>query len=417
MNETHEKSVKVQEKDNRKKDLTAKIMCVVGAVLLWFYVVSSQTIIDERRFASIPVEIMSTEIIENEYGMTVISGYNYTVDVTVSGVKNELNRLSAEDISAYVDLSKINAAGEYTLDVRTSVPGGVTIKELSSNYVNVYVDKRSSKPVEVRVNPIYSIESEYSIGTPSANLTNVTVTGPEDVLDNVAYAQATVDVGRLTGTVTATGSLVLIGKDGAVISNPYVKLHTTDVIVKIPVYTEKEIPLSVGFKHGFYNEKNSEIKIEPQSIVVRGEPAELARLGNIEVMTIDEKKMAGVTGSRVAVIELPDGIENVNRVESVTVTVTHINTLTRDIYVDNVEIKNPEGLDYSVKQDGINLTLRGSSGSLALISADNVTLTADLSYYSKGTGKVTVPVNVSIPAGLSGSVYELGEYSLEIEIK
>ncbi len=417
MNETNQNNAKVKKANNRNKDLTAKIMCVLGALLLWFYVVSSQTIIDERRFASIPVEITSSEVIETEYGMTVISGYNYTVDVTVSGVKNELNRLSADDISAYVDLSQINAAGEYTLDVRTSVPGGVSVKELSANYVNVYVDKRSSKPVEIKVNPIYSIESEYSLGTPSANLSTVMVTGPEDVLDNVAYAQATVDVGRLTGTVTSTGSLVLIGNDGAVISNPYVKLHTTDVIVKIPVYTEKELPLSVGFKYGFYNEKNSNIKIDPQSIVVRGDPAELSKLNTIEVMTIDEKKMTGVTDSRVAVIELPEGVENVNRVENVTVTVTHINTSTRDIYVDNVEFKNPEGLDYSVKQDGINVTLRGSSGSLALVNADNVVLTADLSYYSKGSGKVTVPVTVGVPTGLSGSVYELGEYSLEIEIK
>lgn len=417
MNGTHENGVKGKNADNRKKDLTAKIMCVLGAIFLWFYVVSSQTIIDEKRFSAIPVEIMSSEVLETEYGMTVISGYDYTVDVTVSGVKNELNRLSADDIDAYVDLSQINAAGEYTLDIRTSVPGGISVKEISSNYVNVYVDKRSSKPVEVRVNPIYSIESEYSLGTPSANLTTVMVTGPEDVLENIAYAQATVDVGRLTGTVTATGSLVLIGNDGAVISNPYVKLHTSDVIVKIPVYTEKEIPLSVGFKHGFYNEKNSEIKIDPESIVVRGDPAELAKLNSVEVMTIDEKKMTGVTGTRVAAIELPEGVENVDRVESVTVTVTHVNTSTRDIYVDNVDIKNPEGLDYSVKQDGVNITLRGNSGSLALVNADNIVLSADLSYYTKGTGKVTVPVNVSIPTGLSGSVYEIGEYSLEIEIK
>lgn len=417
MNEINGKNAKERVADNRKRDLTAKIMCILGAIFLWFYVVSSQTIIDEKRFASIPVELISTDVIENEYGMTVINGYDYTVDVTVSGVKNELNRLSAEDISAYVDLSQIDAAGEYTLDVRTSVPGGITLKELSANYVNVYVDKRSSKPVEIRVNPIYSIESDYSLGTPSATIQNVTVTGPEDVLDNIAYAQVTVDVGKLTSSVTATGSIVLVGNDGTVISNPYVKLHTTDVAVKIPVYTEKEIPLSVGFKHGFYNEKNSEIKIEPESITVKGDPAELAKLNTVEVMTIDEKKMTGVTGTRVAVIDLPEGVENINRVESVVVTVTHINTSTRDIYVDNVEFKNPNGLVYSTKQEGVNLTLRGSSGSLALVNEDNVTITADLSYYSKGTGKVTVPLTVSMPSGLSGSVYEIGEYSLEVEIK
>ena len=127
MNEMNGKNAKERVTDNRKKDLTAKIMCLIGAIILWFYVVSSQTIIDEKRFASIPVELISTDVIEDEYGMTVINGYNDTVDVTVSGVKNELNRLSAEDINAYVDLSQINAAGEYTLDVRTSVPGGISI--------------------------------------------------------------------------------------------------------------------------------------------------------------------------------------------------------------------------------------------------------------------------------------------------
>ncbi|MBE6606377.1 MAG: hypothetical protein E7635_05010 [Ruminococcaceae bacterium] len=421
MNES-QKNNTVEEKNNqnkpvnKKNDTGARILCLVGAMLIWFYAVSSQTIIEDTRFASIPVKLMSVDTLEEEYGMTVISGYDYNVDVTLSGTRSELSRIDADDISAYVDLSQIETAGTYSLDLRVSAPGGVSVKELSANYVDVYVDKRSSKNVEIRINPIYMIESNYLLGTPKADIETVTVTGPADVLSQITHAQVTVDVGKLTKTVTTTGSIVLYA-GGTPVTNPYVKTTQSDVTVVVPVYTEKEVDLAVEFKHGYFNEKNSKITIEPSSIRIKGDPTELDKINTLHIMTIDEKSISATTTSRTAIIELPDGIESVYGVDSATVTINQIGVSTREINVKNITVKNPEGLNYSIARDSVNVMLRGGSGSLALVSESNISLEADLSYYAKASGRVSVPVKIILPNSLSSSVYEIGEYTLEFDIK
>lgn len=399
-----------------KSDIVARILCVLGAILLWFYAVSSQTIIEERRFVSIPVEMIQEDRLEKEFGMTVISGYDYSVDVTLSGTRSELSRIDAEDISAYVDLSQVSASGEYSLDVRTSVPGGISVKELSSNYVSVYVDKRAQKSVEVRVNPVYMIESDYSLGTPETDVEKITVTGPADILDSITHAMVTVQVGKLTRSVTTSGDVVLYS-DSVPVTNPYVKTSTTSVTVKIPVYAEKEVPLAVELKYGLLNEKNAQISIEPSSIRIKGDPTELDKISSVTVMTVDEKKLSTNTSTSTAVIELSQGIENVSGFDSASVTVTQLNTYTRTINVRNITVKAPSGLEYELEDESVNVTLRGSAGSLSLVTESNIGLEADLSYYSKGAGRVSVPLRVLLPTSLSSNVYELGDYTVEIEIK
>ena len=421
MNENNEnmmpEAVDAQKKPvSRKRDIAARIICVIGAVLLWFYAVSTQTIIEDRRFASIPVELIGADTLEENYGMTVISGYDFSIDVTLAGTRGELSRVSAEDISAYVDLSQISTAGEYSLDVRTSVPSGVSMKELSANYVNVYVDKRTQKAVEIRVNPTYQIESDYTLGTPFANIETVTVSGPEDVLESITHAQVAVNVGKLTKSVTTTGSIVLYA-DSTPVTNPYVKVSETNVTVTVPVYAEKSVPLSVAFKYGYFNEKNSIVTIEPSSVRIKGDPTELDKISTVELMTLDEKKLTGTTSMNMAMVRLPDTVENLDRTDSAVITVTHLNSSTRVINVSNITIKNPGGLEYETVTEDINVTLRGSSGSLSLVTESNISLEADLSYYKKGAKRISVPVKVILPEILRSTVYELGEYTIDLDIR
>ncbi len=413
-------SFKNSESKNEKeknRDFAAKICCLVGAVLIWFYAVSAQTIIEDRKFVSIPVDIIGVDTLETESGMTVINGYDYTVDVTVSGTRSALNKIGADDIDAYVDVSQIAASGDHTLDVRTTVPGNVSQKELSTNYVNVYVDKRESRNVQIKINPLYSIESDLTLGTPAADFETITVSGPGNVLDMIEYAQVTLELGKLTKSITATGDIVLVGKDGGVITNPYVKLSRSEITVTVPVYAEKEVPLTVEFRYGYYDDSTARVTIVPQTILLRGDPTVLSGINDITVLTVDEKKMVGTTNTRTVMIELPDGVENRSKTESATVTVTHMNTSTREINVQGITVKNPNGLDYTLVDDSINVTLRGSSGSLAMVTPANIGAQVDLSFYSRGSGRVSVPVIISLPSTLSDSVYEIGDYTIDVEIK
>lgn len=63
--------------------------------------------------------------------------------------------------------------------------------------------------------------------------------GPEDVLKTVEAAEVSLDLGHISGSVSVTGNIVLVGKDGEEITNPYLKLQTSSVQVSVPVYIRK----------------------------------------------------------------------------------------------------------------------------------------------------------------------------------
>ncbi len=397
------------------QNVVAKVLCVLAAVVLWFYVVGTDTAIEEKKLTDVPIDIKNVAALEENFGLSVISGYDYTVDITVSGANSEISRLSLDDVSVFVDVSHVESAGEYTLEVKTSLPNGITVSAQSSNYIQVYVDKRTSISVPVVVEPMYSIESTYELGEPEPSFTMVNVSGPAVELEKIKEAKVTLDLGRIDKTLTATGKLVLVDANGVPISNPYIKLQTTEVSVKIPVYTYKDVPLAVTYKYGYYNDTNVDVKISPASIRVKGEPNALDNLDSIVVLQLDEKKIVD-DGSKTATIMLPDNIENVSGIRTADISITHKGTATRDVVVSNLSVVNTGSLKYSIDSPSIVVKFRGTKTLLSLLNQNNITATIDLGYLNNSSGTVSVPVTVTVSSTLAGSVYEIGEYEIDVTI-
>ena len=402
-------------RSSRFQNAVAKVLCVVAAVVLWFYAVGTDTAIHEKKFTDVSVEIRGLDTIEEELGLSVISGYDYTVDLTLTGAKNDIDRLSIDSVLAYVSASDITEAGEYSLEIKTSLPNGITVSGQSSNYIQVYVDKRTSIFVPVEVDPMYSMESTYTLGTPEPSIDSVNVTGPAAELEKIAYAKVPLELGRINKTLTSTGKLVLIDKNGAQITNPYIKLQTTEVSVKIPVYTYKDIPLTVEYKYGYYNDTNVDVKITPASIRIKGEPEALENMTGIVLLQLDEKKITGDT-TQTATITLPDDVENVSGIRTADIAVTHKGTVTRELVVTNLSVVNTGSLDYTLESPTISVKFRGTRTLLSLLNQNNITATIDLGYLNNSSGTVSVPVTISVASTLSGSVYEIGEYKMNVTI-
>ena len=410
-----ENSGDYQVKSAKHENLIAKILCVLAAVVLWFYVTIADNTTDEKTFTGISVDIRNLDRIEETLGLSLISGYDYTVDITVRGTRSELNRLDIEDISAYIDAKDISAAGEYTLPIRTSLPNGVTTGNMSVNYITIYVDKRTTISVPIEVLTSQTIESDYTLGTPELNIETVNVTGPEEELAKIDHAVAYFDLGRVSKTLLSTGKLVLVDQNNVEITNPYVKLQTTEVTVKFPVYTFKDVPLTVEYKYGYYNDSNVTVTIEPSAIRIKGDPDVLADIDSIVITSLDEKKITDDLTQDVTIM-LPDDIENVSGISSATVTVTHKNTETRNIEITNISVLNPNNLDYTLESDSITVCFRGTRTLLSFLNSNTVTATIDLGYLNNASGTVSVPVTISVASAIAGNVYEIGEYKMDVTI-
>ena len=406
-------------KTSRARSIIVKILCVLGALFTWLYVMSNDSPNYDRTFNSVPVSIVGASDLENNTGMTIMSGQGHVVDVTVTGIKSDVVSLSVEDILAYVDVSSLKKADKYGLNVKVDLPkGSATVTSVSPNNVTVSVDKTSS--VSVRVVPkltTYNLSMDYVLGTLVPENETITVSGPITVLDTIDRAEVSVgDLGQLTGTVTASGMINLCDASGNKVSSQFIKLSQDSMKVTVPVYEYKNIPVTVSYKYGYYNDRNVTVTTSPQTIRIKGDVETLKGIDDY-IIEVDEKKITDDRNITEAV-SLPAGIENVDMTESVEVKIIHKNTKTRRVVLSNFKVNNPNGIDCELVNETLTVEFRGLSEQLALLSDETVILVADAENILKSPGTVTVPVIVKINVeSISGNqVYELGEYRVELKV-
>ncbi len=406
----NEKNGNLTVKRSKTVDFIAKIVCFVVAFIIWFFAAENDTALFEERFSSIPVEIV------NESGFSVLSGDDVTVDVTLSGKRNVINRIKSSDIRAYIDMSSITEAGKHKFDIKYDLPNGVNLEKSTSNSITVYADNTSSVTVPVKTEVMnVMLDSGFELGTPdiTTDIKNIIVTGPEAVISTIKYARLSADMAHrpLTGTVSYGGDVVLVDGDGKEIDSNYVKMNVSYVTATIPIYKYREVPVEIVYKYGYFNEKNVSLDIEPKTVKIKGEASIVDSV--VLKYEIDEKK-TNENSEQTFKLSLPSGVKAVNAVDSVKVSVELVGISTRTITVYNKSVINPNGLSYAPITENINITVRGDTSMVSKLSSVYVTGIIDLGASEGVTGAVMVPMTFTFAAPFDGNVYEIGSYSVSV---
>ncbi len=228
------KNVKNKSKEkNTHNDILAKILSVAAAVILWFYVVDTQTTISEKAIYGVPVVVSN---FDDTIGLSLVEGMDNTVDIMVKGEKSEIDDLTQEDIKAFVDLTGVTTSGKLTREIKINTPSGITIVNRTPRQMNLELEKTGHVDFGIRVNITnYSISEDYTIGTPELEFDTVRVSGPERYLDSVSGAEIRLNLGRLEGNRIEKGTIILVDADGKQVVNPYLYLDKVSAEVKIPV--------------------------------------------------------------------------------------------------------------------------------------------------------------------------------------
>lgn len=387
---------------NKTVDFIAKIVCLLLAFFLWYYASSSDTVIYDKEYSSIPVTI------ENSSDLSLLSGDGMTVDVTLSGKRNDLRKINNSDIRAYVVIPENATAGRHEFDIKFDIPGGVTLEKTSVSSIVVYVDNSITKMIPVKVNLVsfnYEKDCELRIGSIPA----ITISGPAQIVETISHASLPVDMGNqlISKSVSYRGELVLIDQDGEEVSDSYIKLSSATASVTLSVYKEKTVPILVKFKYGFITQDSCRITLSRNDIKVYGEAEKVNNM--VIECVIDEKTLK----DNVAVscgIGLPTGVTSVDNVYNVSVTVD----------LKNVAEKNftvlPEVVNGTVVEpiSPIEVTIRGSVDVISAITEEDIRATVDL--YGMA-GVVTLPVSFDFEGDFSGKVYEIYDSDEPYEVK
>lgn len=274
-------------KNNKKKlravDIIAYFICLVISFGIWVYVVSLENENYQYTFEYVAVQLDGVNELKNEKDLSIISGYDHKVSVTVSGARREIMKYTAEDIFAHVDLGGIISADRYSLDVVVDLPDNIKLVSSEPSRINVFVDETTTKTVDLNVNLLYNVAADLTIHDPEPNVEKITVTGPKTILDTITSAEITCDLGTVTTSVNFNSAIILVDADGNEIGNPYIRTDVGDVMVKVPVTMEKTLPFVAHYTATDTDRFEYSVTFAPASAVVTGDPRTVSEMTAIEV--------------------------------------------------------------------------------------------------------------------------------------
>ncbi len=405
----------------RKRILThldLKVISLVIAILIWIIVANVDDYKTTKQITGIEIEFVNgSAITEKNKVYEVPEGT--TVDVVIKGPRSIVEGLTRDDFKAIADLSKMSITNSVMVDVSaisSRVDKEITIAN-TSNAVNVEVENKIEKQLPITVKTTSSVAEGYAISNKSATPNLITVEGAESIVSTINEVYVEVDVSKANHDIVAYGEPVFLDFAGEVIDSAKFDYDVTSAEVTVQVKKTKELSVKVKtvgeVKDGY---TISSIDYQPTSVVVVGEPEDLARvdevvINDIKVTNCDEDMETSVN----LVDYLPSGIVIADDTEEVMIKVKIEEVKEKNIKISNDDINivgKDDAYTYSfVNKDGITVTAKGLKDVLDDLKVANLIPSIDVTDYKPGTYKIQVNLR-----DLSGVTID-DTYEIEIEVK
>jgi YbbR domain-containing protein len=289
-----------------------KLICLCLAILAWYVVSLSDTSVSQRSLR-VPVAIEGLSEFQAQ------SGAPATVDVIVSGRSSSVNALRPENFRASLDLR--NAAGDYQESIVVVPPQDISLVSVSPETAIGTVETISSKEVPVVV-ALEGRRDPNLILTSRSSVQNVTATGRESVLAQVASATAVVT------SESSERSVTLFASDANGLPVPEITLGPNAATVTVsttPVLHSKTVALEVTEPEA-EDFRVDNFSLSQTTLEVAGRTEQLAALQTVSgVAELPEPLEAGDYSLSVNV-QLPEGVRALETATA-TFTLTAVNPL------------------------------------------------------------------------------------------
>ena len=87
------------------------VISLILAVFLWMYVTSTEGVEVSETFSNVPIEFLGEDTLRESSGLVVTKQDRTTVNLTLSGARRVINKLSSDNISATINLNKMYTDG------------------------------------------------------------------------------------------------------------------------------------------------------------------------------------------------------------------------------------------------------------------------------------------------------------------
>ena len=396
---------------NLTTNLGLKVIAFIFAALLWLIVVNLDNPVVSKTFREIPVTIVNDDIITSAGDVYQVVG-EQSVSVVVYATRDISQELEAEDIVATADVTEMDTATGL-IPIEISIPdysGDYESAEAVPRNLTIQREKSGKKVLSLSVKAENDPADGYILGNMAVEPEQVTLTGAESVLAQIARAEARVNVEGMTADQKAKAELRLYDADGNVLNPPQIEndLGEEGITVSVEVLKLKSVPIVLdvtgtpaeGYK---YTGGTS----TPENLQVCGKSADLEGFDEIEISgsVLDVSGASDTIEKNIDISEyLPEGVrlaEQDSGTVKVTLKVEQEGTRSIDFLVSSLRINNlSEKLQVNY-ETGAEIVIRVSGDEARLNTLDITNAVyVDLGGYTT-PGTYDIPVKVDLPDGVT----------------
>ncbi|MBQ2897701.1 MAG: hypothetical protein IJE46_05220 [Clostridia bacterium] len=290
-------------------DTVLRVVSVLISILLWMYVVGVNNPTVSVVVKAVPVQFANSAQFDAS-GLKVISVANKTVDVKIEGRHFDVSKISANDIIAQVDVSKMTSPGNYELDISlVTENNAVNFKNITANKTSVFADYVVSVNKDITVETKGEPKEGFVVEKVSSQDKQVLVRGPKSIVDTIKGATVSVDIDGADGTISKNCALSVIDTSGRKADLTFVTTNITETAVNVAFTHQKEVSIIPKFEDSSVNSKYN-VSVNPASVKITGDADIIKSISQIDtealVLDTDNADLKKVTLQ--AKLNLPQGV-------------------------------------------------------------------------------------------------------------
>lgn len=390
-------------------NLGLKIIAFIFSVFLWLIVVNVDNPVESKTFSNIPVTIINDDIITSGGEVYQVVG-EQTVSVVVYATREVRQQLSADDIVATADIREMDSS---LVPIKVSIPefeGDYESAEAVPRNLQIQIEKSDRKVLALTADDTGVPRDGYMVGGLTVHPANITITGPESVLDQIDRAVASVEVDGISKSEERTARLILYDANNNEVGQNQLEnnLGEEGLTVYVEILEMKTVPVAFDVTgkpaEGY---QYTGCTSEPETLQVCGQSEDVEKINEIDVPA-SVINISGATDPVEQTVDitpyLPEGIqlvdENTKNVK-VTAMIEAEGTRTIEFLVRSIRINNlADDLQVNYPSDAV-ITLRfsGEQDQLDMLDISNAVSVNLQGYDTPGT--YDVPVDVNIPDGIT----------------
>ena len=361
---------------------------------LWLYVVTVISPESEQVFSDIPVELVGNDL-NTKNLMIVSSTNNLRVDLTLRGNRSDLNKMGSSNITVIADLSKITQPGEHRLDCSVSA-GTAEVVAQNPGHINIVVAEKLTKTVPIKISYVGSVANGYEEDRHSVSMdhTTVTISGPKETVDKIAYGSITVDLTGEMFTFVNDCAMVLCGYDTRPLTDvSYVSTNVSVVRTVVQVNKVKKVAVHFNpvYSDSGLSQEMATFYPSLKTVTLVGSSEALEQVSDVIVFDVKFSQYSSAC-TETYVPVLPEGVQCR---EEIQVYIQIPDMVSRWVTVSLFDFQNePDGMEIEVMTFP-SVEIWGPREVLEKLTADQVLATIDCS--NIGAYQTDAPVTYVVP--------------------